>query len=372
VRIVPLLLLAFCLLILPVVAANTGTLSIGSSPAGAKIYLNGVNTGYTTNHNFYNMPAGGYIVRLTHAGYTDRVVGVAVNVGQITAIGEQLDPIKPVVKHGGLLISSKPPGANIMIDGIYQGVTSTTISGLDAGSHRIRIAMAGYEAYEGNVIVNADKTNPVSVTLTKLVTATKTTSAAPGSIDIRSQPTGATITLDGSQLGLTPAQLTNIKAGSHTLKLSLTGYSDWRQPVTVNSGSTTNVNAALYSLAGTTTTAQPPVSDTGSLSVTTIPAGAQVYVDDIFLGYSPTITSGLTAGSHAFVIKMDGYKNISASITITSGQTTEYTSNLVSETVPIYEKVPGYAIIKRAPGFSAILGILAIAGILAGRRIFRR
>jgi hypothetical protein len=62
------------------------------------------------------------------------------------------------------------------------------------------------------------------------------------------------------------------------------------------------------------------------------------------------------------MIKMDGYKDLSVFVMITAGQTTEYSTSLV-------EGTPGVG--QRTPGFTAVLGILAITGLLAVRRLVR-
>ena len=404
---------------------DTVILSIGSTPAGARIYLNDVDTLYTTPHDFLDKQAGGYAVRLTLSGYEDYQVGVAVNAGQTAAIGALLIPVQPATPTtGDLSISSTPSGATVIIDGISRGTTPTTVFGLTAGSHTVRVTMGGYGDYESSWVVTAGQTTPVTVSLSSATTGTISVSSTPssasvfldgvnkgmtpasltgvapgshtvrismaayddysttvtviagqvatvnavlktasgnGAIEVRSQPSGATINLDGSQKGTTPSKLTNVKAGSHELTLSLAGYPDWKQMVTVKGGETVSVNAVMGT-AAPTTAGQTAASGTGSLSVTTIPAGAQVYVDGALIGNSPTRSSGLTAGSHALMIKMDGYKDLSVFVMITAGQTTEYSTSLV-------EGTPGVG--QRTPGFTAVLGILAITGLLAVRRLVR-
>ncbi|NAT10716.1 hypothetical protein C4E22_04090 [ANME-1 cluster archaeon AG-394-G06] len=70
--------------------------------------------------------------------------------------------------------------------------------------------------------------------------------AATGSISVTSTPSGATIYLDGSYIGgQTPYTITNVPAGTHTLKLTLGGYYDWSSNVGVTAGETSYVYATL-------------------------------------------------------------------------------------------------------------------------------
>jgi hypothetical protein len=68
----------------------------------------------------------------------------------------------------------------------------------------------------------------------------------PGNIFAASNPSGATIFLDGADTGkTTSATLTGVSAGTHELKLTKEGYKDFLQAVTVRSKETTTVNATL-------------------------------------------------------------------------------------------------------------------------------
>jgi hypothetical protein len=351
---------------------STGYLIVSTNPQGAQIFLDGIAQTQVTNYRFENLAAGTYHVRVSLAGYEDQTATAEVPANSGNGVAWTLIPIASAAPTTGTLsISSTPSGAAVIIDGVSRGVTPTTVTDLTAGSHEIRVTMSGYGDYEGTATVTAGQTTPVTVSLstvitTAQITSTQTTSSpstgsGTGSIEVRSQPSAATISLDGAQKGKTPAKLTNVKAGSHEVALSLAGYPDWKQTVTVKNGETASINAVMGTSAQTTG-GQPAASGTGSLSVATIPAGAQVYVDGVLIGNSPTKTSGLEAGSHILLIKMDGYQELSVPVSITSGQTTEYSSSLVSGTATMN---------KRTPGFASVLGILAIISLLAGRRIVR-
>ena len=66
-----------------------------------------------------------------------------------------------------------------------------------------------------------------------------------GSISVSSNPSGASIYLDGSYQGTTPFTINNVKAGSHKIKLELTGYLEWSQTIDVAAGQTSPVTAPL-------------------------------------------------------------------------------------------------------------------------------
>jgi hypothetical protein len=120
------------------------------------------------------------------------------------------------------------------------------------------------------------------------------------------------------------------------------------------------------------TTAAVPVQAqqaTGSLSVTTSPAGATIIIDGTQRGVSPATIPGLSAGSHALLLKMNGYQDLSAPITVTAGQTQTYTTGLspVATAAAATPALPR----NKTPGFEAFFGIAALGAVLVIRKSTR-
>ena len=70
---------------------GTGTISITSTPTGAKVYLDGIDQRKTTDCTLTEVAAGAHTVKLTKAGYLDYTQNVTVTIGQTTAVSAQLD-----------------------------------------------------------------------------------------------------------------------------------------------------------------------------------------------------------------------------------------------------------------------------------------
>jgi len=67
-----------------------------------------------------------------------------------------------------------------------------------------------------------------------------------GSIQVNSSPTGADVYLDGNSTGqATNCTLTNVSAGSHTVRLVKEGYADNSESVSVTAGQTISINVTL-------------------------------------------------------------------------------------------------------------------------------
>jgi hypothetical protein len=122
----------------------------------------------------------------------------------------------------------------------------------------------------------------------------------------------------------------------------------------------------------TPATAAVPVqaqAPTGSLSVATSPAGATIVIDGVQRGVSPATIPGLSAGSHTLLLKLNGYQDLSAPVTISAGQTQTYTTGLspagsaaAANPAPIHTK---------SPGFEAAIGLAALGAVLSARKSFR-
>jgi hypothetical protein len=87
-------------------------------------------------------------------------------------------------------------------------------------------------------------------------------SVTTGSIDVKSDPAGATVYLDGADTGdITPYVLTDVDEGDHTLKLSKEYRKDRAETISVEAGETTYVNWDLDPAAPQTVTLQPDATE---------------------------------------------------------------------------------------------------------------
>ncbi|MCX6698413.1 MAG: PEGA domain-containing protein, partial [Methanomicrobiales archaeon] len=183
-----------------------GRISASSSPSGASIYLDEVNTGFNTPAMLAGISAGSHTVVLRKSGCPDYQVSVVITAGQTASVSAILTAQQTT---GSINAQSTPSGATIVLDGMNKGTTPATLTGISAGSHTVVLKKNGYTDYTTSVSVIEGKTASVSATLTGQQTT--------GSINAQSTPSGATIVLDGMNKGTTPATLTGISAGSHTV-----------------------------------------------------------------------------------------------------------------------------------------------------------
>src|SRR5215470_4672311 len=68
--------------------------------------------------------------------------------------------------------------------------------------------------------------------------------AANGTVNVSSNPTGADVLLDGNFVGNAPATL-KISGGRHTITVKMSGQKDWSREITVEPGSEVQLSATL-------------------------------------------------------------------------------------------------------------------------------
>jgi hypothetical protein len=247
-----------------------GAVSITSSPSGAYVYMDGVYKGRTPL-TLNSVSVQSHNIELDLNGYYDWATTVSVKSGVTSYVNAQMTAVASATT-GAIDVVSYPAGADIYLDGKYQGKTPSagvyTISNVVVGSHTVRVSMSGYQDYTSSVTVSGATTSHVTATLQPA----PVTSA--GSIDVTSSPSGAEIYVDNAYKGITPLTIDGIAAGSHTVMLAHSGYSDWTTSVQVGAGSTASVSA---SLAATPTQApsagMAPFAVVGALAVLGLLAG---------------------------------------------------------------------------------------------------
>ncbi|MBI4425951.1 MAG: PEGA domain-containing protein [Candidatus Kerfeldbacteria bacterium] len=116
-----------------------------------------------------------------------------------------------------------------------------------------------------------------------------------GSITVASEPSGASIWLDGASTNRTTSDtLLKVPTGTHVILLTLSGYRSWRDTVLVRTSLTTSVNARL---ARTMT----------GFTVSTDPTGAKIFLDGQDTQLVTPDTVETTAGAHAVLVRKDGF-----------------------------------------------------------------
>lgn len=180
--------------------------------------------------------------------------------------GVRTAPPVAAVQSGGIRVRTTPDKAEVYVDGERQGVTPRNVTGLPLGTYTVRVTRQGYVAQEREVTIGPDALNPrasfVLARTPRRPAAGRAPQAAPqqagtpasgatrpargiGTLSIETRPPGARVRLDNKDVGVSPIVLGDVAAGTHTVRLDLSGYKTWATTVTVKPGERLRVSASL-------------------------------------------------------------------------------------------------------------------------------
>jgi eukaryotic-like serine/threonine-protein kinase len=154
------------------------------------------------------------------------VVGVEVvallRAGPIpVAVGRRV----PAVPEG-LRIETRPPGASVWLDGREVGETPLSVKDVLPGPHQVRLSLEGHSPAElAFQVLEGSNPPPLRFVMPALI--------APA--DVYSDPPGATVTVDGKEIGETPQKL-DLSPGPHEVRLDLEGFAPTVKHVEVHPG----------------------------------------------------------------------------------------------------------------------------------------
>ncbi len=220
---------------------------------------------------------------------------------------EEKKEAQPVQSEPGTLqISSEPAGADIYLNGV-KIADKTPFSGeVNAGFTRVKIKKKKYEEFDTTVQVLSNA----------VVQFARTLQPTSLWLNVKSQPDGAAVSLAGKVIGTTPfsyeVDLTkSADRGNKTLQLIAPGYDTLNQIIIIQPSSIPREFSFTLS------------KKQGQISITSIPAGADVFVDDVFKGHTP-LDAFSELGRFDVHVKLEDYKTSGKkSIEVNSDQIAE-------------------------------------------------
>jgi hypothetical protein len=223
----------------PVPELGHGAIHVVTDVIGASAILRGptgrVLSKCETPCSFNNLSPAQYGLEVQKEGYQSVQTALLVKRGDVQ---DQRIKLESLAK--GILISSKPPGADVFINGAKQsGQTPVTLP-LAPGQYNLVLRLPGYEAYAGGIQIKDNIQTQLDVTLNEK-SANHVAWAQVNSI-----PKGAEIFVDGVSTGqFTPARL-QMPSGLHSVTLRLNGYQQGKTTVQVTEGGTVPIEVALH------------------------------------------------------------------------------------------------------------------------------
>ncbi len=231
-----------------------GSISVDSKPSGARIFVDGEDRGRTPV-DLRDVPVGYRSITLVLDGYEPYQRRIRVVEDEKTPVEAELLP-----KTGDLEVRSTPSGEDVVIDGRSRGTTPLHLRGVRVGTYTLVLQHKDYEEAKVEVTVKHRETTTKDVALTE----------EPGAMFVVSDPPGATILIDGVDVGKTMApnflKVDDVRAGLRRIDAVIPGRGSWQGTARVRAHEVVSVTA--------------PIADQrGSLYLSVAPADAEVYLD---------------------------------------------------------------------------------------------
>jgi hypothetical protein len=191
---------------------------------------------------------------------------------------------KAVGDTGTVYVETDPPGAELLLQDQRIGRTPVRLS-LSGGRHVLELRH-GERTRELIVAVEAGETVRHRVELASETISTPA-AAAPGSLQVTTQPPGAIVSVDGTSAGRSPVTLSEMAAGTHAVSVRFESGSV-EQRVIVEPGAMASLLVAMPRSQG---------SRSGWLTVTT-PVPLQIFEQGRLIGTSDVERLQLPAGQH--------------------------------------------------------------------------
>jgi hypothetical protein len=205
---------------------------------------------------------------------------------------------------GMLVVNTNPDGVQVFIDGRKRGMTPLTLE-LPTGDHKLELTQG-------------DQTRAIPVKITQGGQVSQfvelpAVTAADGKLNIRTDPPGATVTIDGQRRGVSPLLIEGLTPGTHVVGLQNT-LSSVTEQVTIQAGATASLVVPLSAPQGI------PVS--GWVSVNS-PVEMQLFEDGRLVGSSRSDRVMMSVGDHSLQLVNEalGYR-LSRTVNVAPGRVT--------------------------------------------------
>lgn len=294
---------------------------------GAGVYLDGEEVGVTPLKDV-EAKSGRHRLVIRARKYQDLTTQVDI---EGCGMAQSLD-LALVPGWADVTIASIPKGATVRVEGKQVGKTPLELE-LFPGTHRVEVSANRYKTWRTRLVVQANQ--PQALENIRL-------EPADGRFSLRTNPSGANITVGNKYAGKTPLDISLLPDKVHIIRISKAGYEKIVQEIKVSSGGRKDLTLDLV-----------PIEGLVYLRIN--PEGAELLVDGKSRG---TVTQELRLSSieHRLEIRKEGYKPFQTKLTPRPGFPKELTVTLTKlvldkPVVPtLIKAVNGYELKLIRPG----------------------
>lgn len=169
--------------------------------------------------------------------------GAAVPARQRSQIEGQVVALRLDLGLARLSVITDPPGAAVSLEGEPFGTTPFG-DDIAAGEWTVGIDLDGHQPILRRIVVAAGESKVLDVAPAPLASG-EPTPAPTGVLEVRSDPQGAAVFVDGERTGTTPATLGDVRPGTRLVRVELSGSRAWEDRVEVPEGAICRVDVRL-------------------------------------------------------------------------------------------------------------------------------
>jgi len=253
-----------------------GTLNVSTNPAGAQLFVDGVERGVTPVT--VSLKPGPHSLEVRGNG-SPRLMPVTITAG--AQVSQYIEMPATAATSGELRIRTEPAGARVSVDGVARGVSPVTVPDLPPGEHAVLLE-SDLGSIKQTVTIEAGNTASLTVPM-----------AAPEGVPVSgwvtlSAPAVVQLFEGGRLIGSSQSERLMVSAGRHDLEIvsEAVGYRVTRT-VQVFPGKVSPIKVEFPK---------------GTIALNATP-WAEVWVDGEKIGETPIGNYQLTLGSHDFVFR---------------------------------------------------------------------
>jgi hypothetical protein len=169
-----------------------------------------------------------------------------------------------------------------------------------------------------------------------------------GKLAVKVTVEGAAVEVDGAPVGTSPlATPLVLTVGTHTLKVSRSGYAEYLDTVKVSTNQTTTVEVELLPFAAV-------------IEVSSMPPGAEVTIDGKLVGQTPVHVE-VDPGERVLRVSADGFHDGEQTLTVQAGEAYKVDVELIALPPPPKRVAGGGKPVYKTWWFWTATGVVAIA-----------
>lgn len=298
-----------------------GKLVLKTVPEGAQITLAGTVQKKVTPAE-YMVPPGVYVVKLSKEGFRTRWQRAEVKIGQTSRVEAELTPVT-----ASLLVTAKAGnkyGVSVSCNGKKMGETPLVLRDLPIGKGEIILSKPGYSLRRVTFeIEDSLPPSPVAVEL----------ASNRGTLKVDSFPADAEVFLNGKLSGNTPLT-DDFEEGRYSVEIRKSGYYPQIKNVNVKRNSSLDLGKIRLR----------PLP--ALLTVNSVPAGAKIYINDVYRGNTPGNPVSLAPGKYKVKVEKENYDCEEETIVLSGGEKKILNMNLdtVMGTLEIVTRPAGVSV----------------------------